>query len=376
MSKKVEKNNRIDYLDSLRGIAILLVIAAHVGSLIGVSGSWGHAVRQLGFGVQLFFVISAFTIYLTYARSIEKGVSHPVQGFLARRLTRILPIYWLGILIYTIVYGFSSRGWLPGPELWHYPVNIFLLNIWHPDTQSSVVPGGWSISVEVMFYLSFPFIVKYVRNFKTASIFLFITLIPLPLLAIILKHYSGDFFLSSNPQLVDLFWARNPLNQFACFAFGFIFYFAVKEDKFAFLTDKKWNLLTIGFSLLIIVLTIRGNIPYVQHAHLYSLAFCILAISLSYIGWALFSNQIFSFFGRISYSSYLLHFLILKQLGILITPGNNLLAFMEMFVLTLVFTTVFAYVSYRLIEQPAMKLGRYFVNLIEQPSSNKIIANG
>lgn len=226
-----------------------------------------------------------------------------------------------------------------------------------------------------MFYLSFPFIAKYVRDFKSASVFLIFTLIPLPIIAYLFKHFTADFMLSSDPQLARLFWARNPLNQFACFAFGFIFYFSVKENKFSFLSNKALNIFFVGLSLAIVILTIQHYVPYIQHAHAYSLAFCILAISLAHWPWTIFSNQIFSFFGRISYSSYLLHFLFLKQLALVIRPSNGLLDFVELFILSVIVTSIFAYISYRLIEQPAMQLGKYLVGQIERSRSHVSYAN-
>lgn len=154
---KPKPRARLEYIDALRGIAILMVIITHASSLVGLTGKVGWTFGIMAFGVQLFFVVSGFTIYLTFANSLEREYPNPVREFFIRRLARIVPVYWSGIILYTLVYGYASRGWLPGPETWHYPLHVMLLNIWHPAVQSSVVPGGWSISLEVMFYLAFPF---------------------------------------------------------------------------------------------------------------------------------------------------------------------------------------------------------------------------
>src|SRR5690606_14351277 len=145
--------------------------------------------------------------------------------FYIRRLFRIIPIYWLGILLYTAVYGLESRGWREGPELWHFPYHIFLINIFHPLTSSSVVPGGWSISCEVMFYLMVPLLYKYFYTNKRIAWFMLISMVLLPLINLALKKYSmNSFFAGYEPGVINNFYYRWIPSQLACFGFGMILF--------------------------------------------------------------------------------------------------------------------------------------------------------
>ena len=172
--------NRYDYIDALRGLAIALVFVVHAGGRAGVDGVLKKVVSTGQYGVQLFFVISAFTIFLTLDRR-QGREANLVQNFFIRRLFRILPVYWFGMVFYTILYGMESRSLLPGPELWHFVPNFFLVNLLHPDAMSSVVPGGWSISCEVLFYCMVPPLFLVITNTKRSIYFVMLTVVFLPI---------------------------------------------------------------------------------------------------------------------------------------------------------------------------------------------------
>lgn len=147
------QKQRLGFVDALRGIAILLVIGAHAGVVTGLVGLAGGLANLGGYGVQLFFVVSAFTIFLTLERARARE-TFSIRNFFIRRLFRIVPVYWMGILLYSALYHLQSRGWTAAPFAWHFPLHILLINSLVPSAQSSVVPGGWSISCEVLFYIT------------------------------------------------------------------------------------------------------------------------------------------------------------------------------------------------------------------------------
>lgn len=66
-------NNRVEFLDALRGIAIIMVIITHASSIVGVQGAISHVTGFMAYGVQLFFVVSAYTIFMTYTNSVDRG---------------------------------------------------------------------------------------------------------------------------------------------------------------------------------------------------------------------------------------------------------------------------------------------------------------
>ncbi len=118
-------SNRVPELDGLRGLAILLVLICHyVGNAthapLGFVLDHVFTVMSVGWsGVDLFFVLSGFLIggILLESRDSPRFF----QTFYIRRIHRILPIYYLWILLYIAVVSFNfvrasashcaSSGW-------------------------------------------------------------------------------------------------------------------------------------------------------------------------------------------------------------------------------------------------------------------------
>jgi acyltransferase-like protein len=85
---------RFVYIDVLRGYAVLGALFVHCSQYVGFDCFAAFGAR----GVQLFFVVSALTLMASW-HSRADGVT----AFFLRRVFRIVPMYWLTILIYTLV---------------------------------------------------------------------------------------------------------------------------------------------------------------------------------------------------------------------------------------------------------------------------------
>jgi peptidoglycan/LPS O-acetylase OafA/YrhL len=147
-------------LDALRGVAVLLVLA-HNFNLVVVTGHLSagfDAVMNIGWvGVQLFFVLSGFLItgiLLDTARA-----NNYYRAFFARRTLRIFPLYYavlaFGFVVLPLLtkvppgHG-SHQGWL-----WAY-----LTNWVEPFGRGEpAFPHFWSLGVEEQFYLLWPVVV-------------------------------------------------------------------------------------------------------------------------------------------------------------------------------------------------------------------------
>jgi peptidoglycan/LPS O-acetylase OafA/YrhL len=371
----VEKQ-RVEFLDAMRGIAIAMVIVNHAGSITGLTGWLRHFTGLMSYGVQMFFVISAYTIFMTYAASLNKGAATPARDFLIRRLFRIVPVYWMGIVLYTVVYGMESRGWLPGPELWHFPLHIFLLNIWHPDVQSSVVPGGWSISVEVMFYLIVPLCFTLVRDVKQAMAFTAIAMVAGPLAVGAFAHAIAPQLADMSPVLLKHWWERNPLNQLGCFGVGIFLYFAVKAGWHKRFEHWRPNVGLMLFAAALVIAGDSSRIAFPQSQHLFALAFGAFGLALAAIPWRVIVNQCSVFLGRISYSGYLLHFLVLKQLTLVFPGEPGAGYFLAIVGSAFVLTIPLAYLSYVWIEQPSIGLGKKLIVSLSKPRLEPVPGRG
>src|SRR5262249_15937795 len=141
-------------LDGLRGIAILLVLMLHQTEALRDTGwrtfwSFGWA------GVDLFYVLSGFLItgILLDARAQEGFF----RRFYWRRVLRILPLYYLWLLFFTVVLPLSGASLAPllsarHGQLWWW---VHLSN-WHFAFGHEVPTGisiAWSLSIEEQFYL-------------------------------------------------------------------------------------------------------------------------------------------------------------------------------------------------------------------------------
>jgi peptidoglycan/LPS O-acetylase OafA/YrhL len=151
-------------VDGLRGIAILLVVFYHTWLF-----SWfTPALRTFGYdvpvdvvprngylGVDLFFAISGFVLYLPYARRALAGDGRaPSLGDYAfRRFIKIVPSYAI-VLVATF---FFSIEYLAKPDLWkNLAVHAVFLQNAYPDGFGTANSVFWSLATEAQFYVVFP----------------------------------------------------------------------------------------------------------------------------------------------------------------------------------------------------------------------------
>src|SRR5664279_5106738 len=103
------KNIHYNFIDALRGYAILAVMAVHASQAAPAWDGVGRLLVDQGAkGVQLFFVVSALTLSKSWhARNDGK------LPFYVRRLFRIAPMFWLGIAFFVWMDGFGPRYFAP-----------------------------------------------------------------------------------------------------------------------------------------------------------------------------------------------------------------------------------------------------------------------
>ena len=146
---------QIANLQSLRGMAAMLVVLFHLAT---IEGNYGHGYRLLSdiwtigmSGVDLFFVISGFVmVTVTRGRFQSAGAG---RRFLAHRITRIYPLYWFFSLLVLVVFlarpGMVKRS-LQGGEV--DLIGSFLLL---PQDGLPLLMVGWTLIHEMYFYLVF-----------------------------------------------------------------------------------------------------------------------------------------------------------------------------------------------------------------------------
>ncbi|MEU9291824.1 acyltransferase [Streptomyces sp. NPDC048275] len=148
---------RLRALDGLRLVAALMVAVYHYGGRGGeVTRAWGsspkdqfptlHSWFAYGcLGVQIFFVISGFVICMS-------GWGRPLGSFFASRASRLLPAYWVAVVLVTAVFA------LPGVAYKTVSFSEALLNLTmlqQPLGADRVLGVCWTLWVEVRFYALF-----------------------------------------------------------------------------------------------------------------------------------------------------------------------------------------------------------------------------
>jgi len=228
--QSLRTQHRLRSLDFLRGIAILGVIFVHTSQRFPSHSDPFDFLFGLGrFGVQLFYLISAFT--MCYMWEQRKSEPKRIYKFYLRRVLRIAPLFWLAIPTYLYLNGLGSSYWAPeGIGIRHIFLTVTFLHGFWPDSINSVVPGGWSIAVEMTFYLIFPFLILMLRNNKTYyliaafTLWLFNTLI----FQNFLTNFFSENYQTDSTTIVKDFLYLNFINQAPVFLLGCYVYFCVQ----------------------------------------------------------------------------------------------------------------------------------------------------
>lgn len=153
------RGSRLEGFEGLRAIAAFGVFAFHLLHMSYVP-EWNWVLREiagdLNAGVVVFFLISGFLLYLPFARA-HAGSVPPVEtrGFLVRRVLRIFPAYWLalaGSLLFLIP---EARFKSFGEGVSHV---LLLHSYWGERVLFGArgVGQSWTLVIELSFYLFLP----------------------------------------------------------------------------------------------------------------------------------------------------------------------------------------------------------------------------
>jgi peptidoglycan/LPS O-acetylase OafA/YrhL len=374
---------KLAYIDALRGWAILAVVLVHVlyfGSQEQYLSPGFVSVCLSGArGVQLFFVVSAFTLFLSMGVRQRKE-KHPTLNFFIRRFFRIAPLFYLGILFYVLTYSYSWAS------LRSILVTVLFINGAHPYTINSLVPGGWSITVEMTFYAVAPFLFRWIKSLNAALWLCIISLGASLMLGYLLRQHPVISIHDEASKFVydDWLFGYFP-NQLPVFSLGVAFYFMVKENK---LLLSPRTLLACSLSLLaalVVALSFFGDAHRSQWlmvssdmhapAHwFFGIAFLLLALALHQREYSFFVNPLITYVGRISFSLYLAHFAVfafLNKLGVFsIIPvtgvASSLANFVFRFIIGLLASAGVAHLLFRFIETPFQLLGKRLITRLER----------
>ncbi|HTH49847.1 MAG TPA: acyltransferase [Candidatus Limnocylindria bacterium] len=362
------------YIDALRGFAFLCVLTVHAS--LQVPGLPGASLTAAGkYGVQLFFLLSAVTLLRSVAVRSNQEQS-PIRNFLIRRFFRIAPLFWCGIVLYFLLDGFAPRFWAPhGIGFWHLASTALFLHGWSPLTISSVVPGGWSIAVEMTFYLCLPFLAKRVRSAWSALSLVFFTLVGSVFLEWLVRPRLTAAFPPAEEFLAGSFLYYWFPAQLPVFLAGFVVYFALQSEALKRLLAVPGRPALLAIMALAALVGLSGvQSTLIPRDIFYVAAFSALILALAARPFAAAVNPLTCGLGVISFSCYLTHFAALRAVEHFLTDETfaalpprvgPVIHFVALWGATLALTAAISTVTYFLIEKPGIRLGSRIIKRLE-----------
>ncbi len=197
MSEKV-KPKFFPALTGVRAFAAILVFTTHAGYIMAASLGPGvqRYFNELSIGLPMFFVLTGFLITLRYYDNFEYTLAW-TKKYMVSRAARLYPMYFLFTAAAFIYYLFSHNEALIGdPKNPWFTVflNLTFLRGFFDDLKFTGVGQGWSITVDVVFYLITPFVFYLIK--KKGIFFLQLAFfIPFGyLLVFIFRGYGHDLY--------------------------------------------------------------------------------------------------------------------------------------------------------------------------------------
>jgi peptidoglycan/LPS O-acetylase OafA/YrhL len=370
-------NNRATELDSLRGIAVSLVIAFHVFKRAAyfTKHETLYFISDLAgvgwMGVDIFFVLSGFLITSILLKTRDEAGYF--RNFYARRALRIFPLYFVFIALVLLLMplldpSFTSQIPRALPYLVLYQQNwMSLLS----ETQlTPFLAATWSLAIEEQFYLIWPAVVFFARRDTLVKISIGVVILS------IATRISGQFLWGDPTQFARFFY-YNTFTRFEQLIFGALLAIAFTEpiwkDR---MRRAAWPLFLVSLGAFAALCTILfpGLIPYYSNIPLTLSAYtliasfsaaliCILLTSpQNALIRRLFRNPIPAFLGKYSYAMYLLHMpvaLILLQ-PLYDTRIRGWKMYLLYIVLTYGITILGSLITWHLLEKHMLDLKRHF----------------
>ena len=221
----LNKGNCFDFIRYFFTISIIIV---HFCYLNDIKVFWFISGAT---GVRAFFIISGFLIFYSH---IEK---QSIRYYIEKRIRRILPPY-ISVIILCVVAGIfmtqlSLKDYLSSSETYKYLIaNLSFLNFLQPTLPGvfesnpiTAINGSlWTMKVEVMFYISVPFIFWMLKRYNKLWIMIAIFLIAIIYEYCFTKLYeqtNNDFYLlvrkQFGSQLIYFYSGTFILLYFDCF---------------------------------------------------------------------------------------------------------------------------------------------------------------
>ena len=375
-------------IDGLRGLAALLVLIFHCWVFTDAplgGGALRGLVASFGRGVDFFFVISGFVLFLPVA--LHDGRFGDVGSYFVRRVARIVPAYYVSLLVQALAVRwltgfplpFATRGgWLV------FAAHLLFLQHEMPASLArsagfwgNVVGFGvngvvWSLSIEAIFYVTLPLVAA--RFFRRPVLALVLAIVASLLWRALALSTPALFAASPGgattvPRLLDQFPAFC-----AHFAFGMtgaLLYVNVTRGgrwrvpapgvhavQLITIALLLWTMIAHGMTVgppLTFARQLRDLTPALLFAVLLTIASIVPAWPLS-----LFRRPRARWLGDVSYGVFLWHqpLILLVRRATPLAQGKADASFLTMCLLVLPASLLLGWLSRRFVEEPAIRWAR------------------
>jgi peptidoglycan/LPS O-acetylase OafA/YrhL len=296
------------------------------------------------YGVQVFWSISGYIFFWKYRDAIAKRLTSG-RKFFFLRFSRLYPLHFATLLLVAALQGlyFNQTGDIFGKgqdDLYHFVLQVLMASNWGFQVGSSFNVPIWSISIEILIYILFFIVLRYLGSSLLWSI------------GIVVAGAIGYFLSHTNPifQCVVCFYVGGLM---ACFAI----------TPFAHKHRVLLGRMAMGT---LVSLPLLG-----EYLHLFELKPVVQTFSIGYVALVLYfmaehlkiPGVLYRFIaaaGNMTYSSYLIHFPMQLSVAIVCTyvgraiPKESVVFFLFYFALVL----LLAVLIYRYFEMPCQRLIR------------------
>jgi len=363
----VSIKTHVTYLDSIRGLASLMVITEHYIIAFGLPCENATCQNTLdstplnfwwngSAAVSMFFVLSGLVLSLKYFRSGHKPdlTDFNPTGYLIGRAFRIWLPYGIILLISAALYHYATQSPMIKTPL---PSSIWISEMWHghPLTFSDMIresfliklpelivliPQSWTLTIELVLSLLLPIGLLLAEKGTNWLIFFGLFAVSCLGVSVFLLHFLLGFLIARYYHYLSGYFAGRIWQRRLICAIGILCY--TSGNVICMLTGDSTIELVNGIGSALLLVFVIGSVRAQRF--------------LSY--------PVLTKTGKVSYSAYLIHMLIL----ICLTP--HLLKWLELlttdhfglwfggYLLTILIVQALSLLSYEWLERPSVEIGR------------------
>lgn len=344
-------NNGVGYissLTSLRGIAAWWVVIYHFREALGLQ-SGSHLLNAIDKGylaVDFFFILSGFVIFINYHSSFAHPSFQSLREFLVKRLARVYPLHLVIMLIFLVsplaLKLFSNEGLVSDRyDPYYYLASLLMIQNWgFFDDLAWNIPA-WSISTEFGAYLVFPLVAVILQKWFNSHLWHLLALLLLSIALVFIFKMIGYSSLGDGIPSIGLIRC---LIEFSMGAVSGHFYLNYLQERKAV---GYWSLVA---ALFLLTVTIIFKLPdFIFIPSIFTLLIIFVAVD-KHIMKPVLEVRFLLYLGQISYSTYLVHYLIKDWIKFL----SNQIGLIQ-FIAYMLIVFLSSVILYRFIETPGRK---------------------